>query len=364
VKYVQEVCPLVSIEHLIDDLHNGNEKTRAFTAEDICFDEIPGGIEVLINRLMVEESRYVRGVIVNCLKRTKDRDVVTKTIPLLANQSAVIRNAGIEILSAQGELATEFMRMLLDDPDKDIRKFALDILFQLKSINSAGLIAEALNDADINNIITAVEYLGQMENTGCTHRVNELFKRTDNILLRCTCLEALALIGDDESFHYINKMYPRYENIGFLEQYSFLKFVARKGTDIHLPLITSLMKDKGQVMHKEIINAIEGILLRNPRETLPFDLLKALSDYLRTDIPAINRYELLVLLGQYRNPEIFQLLIEYLGCQQSLICMGAVEGLGLYGRPEALPALIELKEKVGDPDLSETIEKTIVKLNQ
>ncbi len=355
---------MINIDELVSDLNNGDEKTRAFAAEDIIFDKIPGGVQLLIGRLMIETSRYVREVIVNCLKGIKGRDVVEKIIPLLSSDDAFIRNASIEILSTQGEFATEFMRKLLGDPDKDIRKFALDILFQLKNLNTAELIAEALNDPDINNLITAVEYLGHMEDTSYTYRINQLFINTDNILLRCTCLETLAQIGDEESVRYINKMYPRYEETSFLEQYSFLKFVARKGADIHLPLITVLMEEKGQVMPKEIINAIEGILARYPQEEVPSELLQALDAYLRTDIDAINKYELLVLLGRYRNQEIYRLLIKYLEPDQPLICMGAAEGLGLYGNPEALPILVQLKEKAGDPDLAETIERSISKLKQ
>lgn len=355
---------MTNVDELVANLNDGDEKTRAFAAEDIIFEEIPGGVQLLISRLMIETSRYVREVIINCLKGIKGRDVVEKIVPLLSSDDAFIRNASIEILSTQGEFATEFMRKLLGDPDKDIRKFALDILFQLKILSTSELIAEALNDPDINNLITAVEYLGHMEDTSCTYRINRLFARTDNVLLRCTCLEALALIGDEESVRCINKMYPRYENISFLEQYSFLKFVARKGADIHLPLIIALMQEKGQVMHKEIINAIEGILVRYPREEIPSELLQALAAYLRSDITAINKYELLVLLGRYRNQEIYRLLIEYLENDQTLIRMGAAEGLGLYGNPEAVPILMQLKDEAGDPDLLETIERSVSKLNQ
>jgi HEAT repeat protein len=132
---------LASIDELIQDLHSGDEKTRAFAAEDIVFDGVPGGTEILIDRLKLEQSRFVREVIVNCLKGLKGREIVEKIIPLLANEDAFIRNASIEILSLQGEIATEFMRKLLGDPDKDIRKFALDILFQLKTLHTAELIA-------------------------------------------------------------------------------------------------------------------------------------------------------------------------------------------------------------------------------
>lgn len=354
---------MASIDELIHDLHNGDEKTRTFAAEDIAFDGVPGGIKALVDRLGLEESRFVREVIVNCLKSFKGREIVEKIIPLLSSEDAFIRNSGIEILSLQGEIATEFMRKLLGDPDKDIRKFALDILFQLKTLHTTELLAEGLNDPDINNQITAVEYLGHMEDTNYTPRVNELFVRSDNILLRCTCLEALAIIGDKESIRCVNKMYPSYENISILEQYSFLKFVARKGSDIHLRLIISLIAEKGKVMHKEIINAIEGILNRNPRKLLPPDLLNVLSYYLKIDISDINKYELLILMGHYQNPEIYQVLLEYTGNKETLIRMGAVEGLGLYGNIEALPVLLEMGKKESDQDLLETIDKSIARLH-
>lgn len=353
---------MVSIDELIYDLHNGDEKTRAFAAEDIAFDGVPGGTKILVDRLGLEESRFVREVIVNCLKGLRGREIVERIIPLLSSEDAFIRNSSIEILSLQGEIATEFMRKLLGDPDKDIRKFALDILFQLKSLDTAELIAEALNDPDINNLITSVEYLGHLEDINYTPRVNELFMRSDNILLRCTCLETLAFIGDEESMRCVNKMYPSYDNISILEQYSFLKFVARKGSDIHLRLIISLIAEKGKVMHKEIINAVEGILKRHPRKLLPPDLLNALSYYLQTDISDINKYELLILMGHYQNPEIYKILLEHVGNKQTLIRMGAVEGLGLYGNNEALPVLLAMKEKEGDEDLLETIDKSIDQL--
>ena len=354
--------PLASIDELIHDLHNGDEKTRAFAAEDIVFDGVPGGIKILVDRLEIEESRFVREVIVNCLKGLKEREIVKRIIPLLSSEDAFIRNSSIEILSLQGEIAMEFMRKLLGNPDKDIRKFALDILFQLKTLHTAELIAEGLNDPDINNQITAVEYLGHMEDANYTPKINDLFIRSDNILLRGTCLEALALIGDEESIRCVNKMYPNYQNISILEQYSFLKFVARKGSDIHLRLIISLIEEKGKVMHKEIINAIEGILKRNPRKMLPPDLLKALSYYLKIDISNINKYELLILMGHYQNPEIYQVLLEYAGDKETLIRMGAVEGLGLYGNSEAIPILKGMKDKESDQDLLETIDKSIARL--
>lgn len=351
------------IEDLISDLSSEDEKTRAFAAEDIACDEVWEGVGPMIARLEIEPSRYVREVIVSSLKMLSGPKLVNQLIPCLRSDDAFVRNSIIDILALQGEESLEALRGPLQDADKDTRKFALDVLVQIGS-SAAALIAEAMADPDINNVITAVEYLGRLEDDRWIKEINNLFLRSDNVLLRCTCLETMALIGDEDSVECVNKRYPSYQSISFLEQYSFLKFVARKGSDIHLPLIISLMGEKGQVMHKEIINAIEGILKRMPRDYLLPELIEVIANYLESEIKDINKYELLVLLGKYRNPEIYTILTKYLEPRKALICMGAVEGLGEYGNPEAIALMEAIKGVVRDEEQREIIERSLVRLEK
>jgi HEAT repeat protein len=266
-------------------------------------------------------------------------DLFDHVLPLLRSDDAFIRNASIDILSIQGENAIEPIRKLLVDPDKDVRKFALDVAVQLKNGYGADLIAEALDDGDINIVITAVEYLGRLETYTHAPRINALLQNTSNLLLRCTCLETLAVIGNEESVATVAAVYPNCNLISALEIYSYLKFIAYHGTEADLPLIIALMRDKGQMMHKEIINALLGILHRNHQDRLEEELLAGLIVYLETSINDINKYEILVLLGKLKNEEIFPILIKYATSRNILICQGAVEGLGLYGRKEAYQVL-------------------------
>jgi len=353
------------ISELIHDLNSEDEKTRAFAAEDIAYDGFAEGFDALVERLLIEPSRFVSEAIVNSLKSTPLPDKIGTIIPLLYNDDAFIRNAAVDILSVQGEEAVPYLQDVLHNPDKDVRKFVLDALFLINADYCADLIAQGLDDSDINNVITAVEYLGRMEANNHCDTINRIFMDTDNILLRCTCLEAMAVIGNKESVEYVGKMYPTYQRISFLEEYSFLKFVSRQGSEIHLPLIIALMKNKGQVMHKEIINAIEGILRRSTLRELPGDLLDALSVYLQANINDINKYELLLLLSEYKNQEILSLLLAYLNPDNHLLCLGAVEGLGIYGDAQAVPYLNELTSRgVVDDDLAEAIAKSLARLER
>ncbi len=355
---------MVDILDYISDLNSENEKKRAFAAEDIAYDGLSEGIVPLVERLQIETSRFVKEAIVNSLKKMKGMDLVDNVIPLLRYDDAFIRNASIDILSAQGGNAIEPIRKLLSDPDKDVRKFAVDVVMQLKNGYSANMIAEALDDVDMNIVITAVEYLGRMESYAYAHRINALLQNTPSLLLRCTCLETLAIIADKESVATVAAVYPNSRLINPLELYSYLKFIAYRGTEDDLPLIMDLMRDKGHIMHKEIINALQGILHRIHRDSLDEELLSGLNAYLETGINDINKYELLVLLAAFNNEGIFPILVRYATIDNLLICQGAVEGLGIYGNKEGQAVLTELKYKVTDEELLEAIDRSLIQLHR
>lgn len=352
----------MGLEDLIKDLHSSDEKTRAFAAEDIAYDGYIEGIGPLLERLQMEPSRFVREVIITSLKSFSGPELIDQLMPLLKSEDAFIRNSCIEILSRQGEDAAQALQPFISNPDKDIRKFTLDTLFQIATDTAIEFIAKFLADADINNVITAVEYLGRLEASQHIHQINQLFLHSHNKLLRCTCLEAMAIIGDEESLLAVNKMYPDYQSISFLEQYSFLKYVARMGTPIHLGLIIALLEEKNAVMHKEMINAIEGILQRNHPECLPSELLLALDKYLEQPIKDINKREILLLLSEYKNDAIYQILLRYLDPQNRLLCLGAVEGIGTYGNRDARPVLLKLQEQISDEEILENIANAVEKL--
>lgn len=351
-----------TVEDLIRSLNSDIEKERAFAAEDIGYEYQVEGIVPLVKRLQVEPSQFVREVIVNTLKSIRSPQLVEEVAPLLRSDDAFIRNAAIDILSCQDETALDSIRFLLHDKNKDVRKFALDVAFRIKCGHSAALVAEALDDPDVNIVITAVEYLGQLESAAFTDQVNRVFTRTDNILLCCTCLETLAVIGNEQSVECVARRYPDYQSISALEQYSYLNFVAHKGNEAQLPLVLSLMQEKGHLMAKEIINAVQGILQRTGWDRLPPELFSGLVGFMDNHLNDINKYEMLVWMGKFKNDEIYPLLLSHLDVSNKLVCLGAVEGLGLYGRPEARRILKDLELRTPDEDILEAIKRSLEQL--
>jgi HEAT repeat protein len=355
---------IISLLDLIRDLNSDDEKTRAFAAEDIAYEGLVEGIGPLVKRLNEEPSRFVREVIVNSLKMLNGPVLAESVIPLLRSDDAYIRNAAIDILSNQRDATGQSLVKLLHDRDKDVRKFALDVLFQLNDYYSADIIAAALDDTDINNVITAVEYLGRLEASAHAAKISDVFQKTSNLLLRCTCLEALSVIGNEQTLACVDQVYSDYCSISPLEQYSYLKLVASKGQERHLPFVISLIENKGTAMHKEIINAIEGILSRMNWSIIPVELVCAIETLLESKINDINKYELLLLLGEYKNDDIYRILLKYLEPANPIVCMGAVEGLGMYRQKQAIPILADLKSLITDEEVLETIDRSIEQLSR
>ena len=218
----------MEIQTLIERLNSGDEKERAFAAEDIGYDNLTPAIEALVKRLQIEPSRFVQEVITNALKSMKAADLAEKVIPLLYSDDAFIRNAGIDILTYQGEQAVIGLQRLLHNNDKDVRKFALDIIFQINNRYTPGMVAEALEDPELNIVITAVEYLGRLEASAYIERIHRIFTTADNLLLRCTCLEAMSIIGNQDTVKVVASLYPDPGSINELELYSWSSLSAAR----------------------------------------------------------------------------------------------------------------------------------------
>lgn len=349
---------------IIQGLQSEDERERAFAVEDIVFEGVSEGLDLLIGHIQQEKSVFVREVIVNNIPQIQDPTLVQKLLPLLRSDDAFIRNAIIDIVSTRRDEVAAYLEPLMEDADKDVRKFALDILYQLNTEEIAPYIVCFLNDSDINIVITAVEYLGNLGAAEQTPHINAVLEKAENLLLRCTCLESLAKIGDEQSKHIVKRLFPNPDAVKGLELFSYLKYMAKQGDADTLPFILSLMTSKGKLLTKEIINTLQGILERTSQGELSEEMLGEILKFIGSEINSINKYELLVFLGQFKNQAILDALLTYIKSEDRLLALGAIEGLGLLGRPEAVPVLQDLMAKSQDEDIQDAIQKSLQQVSR
>lgn len=93
-------------------------------------------------------------------KREEDFDEMFK---MLKSDNAYLRNAAITFLQEFGVEAKPFLEKLMNNEDKDIRIFAINILGDVSYDDSIEMLRYfLLKEIDINAMMTAVDYLGEI----------------------------------------------------------------------------------------------------------------------------------------------------------------------------------------------------------
>ena len=82
---------------------------------------------------------------------------------MLKSDNAYLRNAVITFLQDYGKDAKEFILQLMDDKDEDIRIFAINILGDVRFVDSVEMLRHFIaKESDVNALMTAVDYLGEI----------------------------------------------------------------------------------------------------------------------------------------------------------------------------------------------------------
>ena len=93
-------------------------------------------------------------------KREEDFDEIFK---MLKSDNAYLRNAAITFLQTYGKEAQPFLEKLLNNEDKDVRIFAVNILGDVNFEESLDMLRYLLlKEKDINAMMTAVDYMGEI----------------------------------------------------------------------------------------------------------------------------------------------------------------------------------------------------------
>jgi hypothetical protein len=93
-------------------------------------------------------------------RREEDFDMMFK---MLKSNNAYLRNAVISFLQEYGVEAKPFIEKLMNSEDRDIRIFAINILGDVKYDDSIDMLRFfILKEKDINAMMTAIDYLGEI----------------------------------------------------------------------------------------------------------------------------------------------------------------------------------------------------------
>lgn len=119
----------------------------------------------------------------------------SRVLSMLWSDEPHIRNTGIKIIAENKD--KEAPTILFRDKDRDIRKFALDIAYELAYTD---LLKQGLDDSDINVMISSAEYLSKLGDSSALDKIKEKLES----IPKDQIYEALFLIQS-----LINLEYPK-----------------------------------------------------------------------------------------------------------------------------------------------------------
>jgi HEAT repeat protein len=147
-----------------------------------------------------DESKGVRDAAARSLLSIGGLPVARAIVEYIVDTNIVTRNLVAELLAKIGTIAVPAIMTYLEHHDRDVRKFAVDILGLIGSEEPAAKMLPLLHDPDDNVVVSTVEALGNMKNAASMESLYETYDRCD--YTRPAVAEALGKIGlaDAERF--------------------------------------------------------------------------------------------------------------------------------------------------------------------
>lgn len=187
------------VSQVLAGLKSKDEGARLYAVQDLCALDPEGAAEYLLPCLQQEESQAVREAIVLELQHLDCSKVYDQLFSFFSSPDPFLRNSALLIFGAGGQEAVGYLASKLDHANKEVRKLVLDALMENGSPEAILAIRAALHDPAPNVQITAVEYLGRLQDRQSLPEILELFVKEDEPMLRVTILEALYFIEDEQA---------------------------------------------------------------------------------------------------------------------------------------------------------------------
>jgi len=332
-----------------------NPSKKLELLNDLLDKDIIELIDPLIELLENEENRAVKERIFLLLNRLVPLNSFKNIERMLRSADPFVRNAGVEIIKKNEIPLINFFISLAEDPDRDVRKFVIDALSAEKNPDSVLIMRRRLHDSDINIVYTAMEYLGNFADRGSAEEIEQILFNSDNMMVICSALEALAKIGYSPQSASIKEKFISENNPLFT--FSFLKYLKSFGTPEDLAFIEKLIQEKGEILTKEIIDALEGILVNNALDRFPESLILELNLLQEKTNNEVNKYAISKLLARSDRWHALENARKTLLQEEcdDMLRLSAIEILKSLGTTEDVSLLENLVKVVESDELLEAI---------
>lgn len=174
-------------------LSHDDPNVRRQAAEELASEGSFGAVSALASALR-DENTGVRDAVSLALLSIGGSNVPRAIVEYIADANFVTRNLAGDLLIKCGEASVMPLLPYLQDSDRDVRKFAVDILGLIKNKDSVKYVVKLLNDSDENVVVSAAESLGNIGNPEAVSYLEDAFEKCE--YARVIIAEAMGKIGD------------------------------------------------------------------------------------------------------------------------------------------------------------------------
>lgn len=302
------------IDQLIEQLHTQDPSGKRNALEALYdFSEDDRVIEAAAY-LLTDPDRGVREAASHVLVLCLNEKAASLTAAHIQSMNIAVRNlAGDALVRMQG-VAVNALLPYVDSPDKDVRKFAIDILAQLPA-TPAGVtkIAAHLRDTDQNVVCASIDALGDLHAKQYVGEMLELYDEAE--YARPNVVSAAAKMQDDANLQFFVKALSDQDPIVQLAAVDALS--TRKGRETLDILLEKLNQVSGLAKPVILHSLVVLFESADSKEEIPLalkpDLLEMLDDPEATYVRAAVRG-----LANFVDDEVLAALISRIGKGDSI----------------------------------------------
>lgn len=258
-----------------------------------------------------------------------------------------VRNLAAEVLVRIGRSAVPALVEALNNPDHDIRKFALDVLGLIKDSSVVGQIIPMLRDPNQNVTCSAAETLGCLGSAEAVGPLLEAMERQE--YLRVQAAEALGRIGDATAFSGLRKYLMVDDPV---VQYSAIEAIGTLGKIEAVDDLMPFLEGGNDLMADAATAATIKIARANGHSAFKYFPEKKLKQFLleslRSEDPSVAAFALNE-LRHWNEPDIVDELIRLLIKAEGELKEQITEVLRYVGTP-AVEALTKRLHKGTDEE--------------
>ncbi len=347
---------------LIDIIKNGDYEEKIKALDKIKESDDYELISDLIDLLEGIKNRVLKErilIVLNYMIPKSDFRCVEK---MFRSPDPFVRNGVVEIIKRSNIPLIKFLKHLSDDDDRDVRKFVIDALSREKSEEVLQILRRRLNDTDINIVYTAIEYLGNFKDEKSVEQIESILMSSDSMMVICSALEALSKINKTTKKDVILDRFKKDSNPMII--FSILKFLSTFGTKDDLDYIEYILENHGLIYLKEIVDCIEGIIIKNNLNSIPESIKIKLELICEKSDNPVNKYEIMKLIARTDKTNSLQIARKMLDDENDMIKLGGIEILADIGDDSDIERLEQLAEDTESDELLEAIGDAVMKIDE